>query len=104
MVNKKNVKEINTIPRFSYKSSIIILITIFIAIYMIPMICEGIGIDFKLPTIIFGGIISGLVISYTRFFIDTKIGICRNFYLLAILFGIVASVIIFIVCYTGTLI
>ncbi len=44
------------IPIFGYKSAFLILIVTFGSLFLIPQACEWMKIDYRLPTVLFGGL------------------------------------------------
>lgn len=89
------------IPVFGYKSSFIILISIVLTLFIIPMICDAIHIDYRMPTVILGGLASGFSAVYTQFFIERKKGFTKSFWVVGTLLSLFCGMIIFVLVYTG---
>lgn len=92
------------IPMFGYRSSLFILIITFTVLLGIPMICKALSIDFKLPTVLLGSIISGFAVSFSQFFIERRKGLCKQFWVVGISLSIFVGILISIALYTGILI
>lgn len=92
------------IPVFGYRSALIILLITFVSLFVIPQICEWIGIDYRFPTIIFGSMISGFSVAFSQFFIERKTGICKSFWIVGSLLSVFVALLIFIVIYAGIII
>ena len=91
------------IPMFGYKSAFLILSAIFGSLLLIPWICFGLGIDYRLVTSIFGGLASGFSVSYSQFFIERDKGICKSFWIVGGLLSVFTGIVIMILMYTGWL-
>lgn len=89
------------IPVFGYRSALIILLATFISLLAIPPICDWIGIDYRLPTVVLGGVISGFSVSFTQFFIERKAGLCKSFWIVGALLSVFVALLIFLVVYVG---
>lgn len=76
------------IPTFGFKSSFVILVSAIIGSIIIPMILIGLGIDSKIANIIGNITVPGLGIAYARYFIESKRGICRGFFITYTLFSL----------------
>lgn len=81
------------IPMFGFKSAFLILISGIIGSILVPMFFSSLGMDDKIANIIGNLIFPGLGIAYSRYFIESKKGICKGFYvtyaIFAISFGII---------------
>ncbi len=89
------------IPRFGYKSSFIILISTLFALFAIPFFCEQMGLDYRMPTVIFGGLAAGFSAVYAQFFIENKKGFTKHFWIVGGLLSVFCAALIFVVVYTG---
>lgn len=89
------------IPMFGYRSALIILLVTFISLLLIPMICDVVNVNDKLPTVIFGGLLSGFSVSYSQFFIERDKGLCKNFWLVGGLLSLFVALLIFLVLFSG---
>lgn len=91
------------IPYFSYRSAFIILIMTLIPLFVIPFVCDLINIDFRIPTILLGGLISGFTTAYVQFFIERDTGFCRSFWIVGALLSCFIGLLIFFLIYGGIL-
>lgn len=91
------------IPMFGYRSALLILAVTFFALCFVPFICSAIHIDYRMPTIIFGGVLSGFSVAYSQFFIERKKGICSSFWMVGGLLSLFVMILIFLVIYAGVL-
>lgn len=89
------------IPIFGYKSAFLILIVTFGSLFLIPQACEWMKIDYRLPTVLFGGLFSGFSVAFSQFFIERKTGICKSFWIVGLLLSVFIAFLIFLVVYTG---
>ena len=82
------------IPTFGYKSALVILLGAVIATIIIPSILSVLGISNSFSILIGNTFITSLAIAYSRFFIETKRGYCKAFWinygLFALSFGIIS--------------
>lgn len=109
--NKNKKKEYRTslgttdydIPMFGYKSAMFILLLTFGSLLFLPMLFELIGIDYRFPTVVLGGLISGFSVSYSQFFLERHKGFCRNFWIVGGGLSVFAGLVIFLVMYAGIL-
>ena len=91
------------IPTFGYKSSFVILISIVLSMFIVPFGCDLLGIDYRLPTVIIGGLASGFSAAYAQFFIQSKKGITRSFWIVGSLLSLFSALIIAALVYTGVM-
>lgn len=89
------------IPTFGYKSSFIIMLSVLLTLFIVPMICDSIGIDNRIPTVILGGLASGYSAVYTQFFVERKKGFTKSFWIVGGLISLFCAGIIFVLVYTG---
>lgn len=89
------------IPMFGYRSALIILLVTFLALLIIPAICDLINVNYHLPTVILGGLCSGFLVSFSQFFIERKIGICRSFWIVGGLLSLFVAMMLFLLIYAG---
>lgn len=91
------------IPMFGYRSALLILIITFGSLLLIPAVCNMIGINYRLPTVILCAICSGFSVAYSQFFIERKIGISKGFWVVGGLLSIFIGILIFLVIFSGIL-
>ncbi len=89
------------IPRFGYKSSFIILLSTLFTLFIVPLSCEYIGMDYRMPTIVLGGLAAGFSAVYTQFFIERKKGFTKHFWIVGGLLSLFSAMLIFVVVYAG---
>ena len=92
------------IPMFNYKSSFIIMLSLFVTLFLVAFICQTLKINERIPMIIFGGLSGGISVAYSQFFIVRKEGLCKNFYIVAILVSLLSAIILGLVYFAGVLI
>ena len=90
------------IPRFSIKSSLILILAGVASTLIIPFIFSLIGVDKKISVVIGNTFILGFALAYSRFFVETKRGFCNRFWYTYAGFGIAFSVISFFWMYLQT--
>lgn len=89
------------IPKFGYKSSFIILLSILCTLFIVPFLCGAIGIDYRMPTILLGGSAAGFSVVYTQFFVERKKGFTKHFWIVGALLSLFCAMLIFVVVYAG---
>ncbi len=85
------------IPKFGYKSSFIILLSTFFTLFIVPYI----GLDYRMPTVVLGGLVAGFSTVYTQFFIEKRRGLIKYFWIVGGLLSIFCGLLIFILVYAG---
>lgn len=105
---KRDIKQANPriktdydIPRFSLKSSLIILLGAILSTVVFPYILSLIGISHKMGIVIGNTLILSFILTYVRFFLETKRGICKKFWITYFGFGIAFGCISFFWIYLG---
>ncbi len=83
------------IPMFGYKSITLIFVSIILSMFLIPA--------FKWPFIIVGSLIAGFTISYSQYFINSKIGITKSFWLVGLIWSILIGIIYYFIVMTGVI-
>lgn len=91
------------IPTFGYKSSFIVILSIILSLFIVPFGCDALGVDYRLPTVIIGGLVSGFSAVYAQFFIQSKKGICKSFWVVGSLLSVFSAGIIAALVYTGVM-
>ena len=81
---KTSDKEV-TIPRFSIKSSLLLLLAGVCGGILMPYIFSLVNLDPKLGMILFLPAFISFAIAYGQCFIETKDGFCKRFWLTAII-------------------
>ena len=91
------------IPMFGYKSITLIFVSIILSMFLIPAFCNLIQIDFKWPFIMVGSLIAGFTISYSQYFINSKIGITKSFWFIGLIWSILIGIIYYFIVMTGVI-
>ena len=68
------------IPTFSFKSSLIIIVAASIATFLVPYVLSFIGLSFDFGVIIGNAVITSFALAYSRYFIESKRGYCKGFF------------------------
>lgn len=68
----KQTKNTSPIPRFGFKSAIIIALTALITTLFLPNMFAVIGIDTRLSTLILNAIFISMAVCYCQYFIETN--------------------------------
>lgn len=88
-VSKLQAKKTDyNIPTFGYKSAFIILLGAVIATIIIPSILSLLGISNSLSIFIGNTFITSFSISYARYFIESKRGFCKGFWINYLFFAL----------------
>ncbi len=85
------------IPMFGYRSAFVVLGVPLVLMLATIAICNGAGIDYRIPALIIGALAVGLSLGYSQFFLERKKGFVRNFYLVSGIGTIVAGVFIYLI-------
>lgn len=82
------------IPTFGFKSALVILAGAIVGTIIFPIILSLFGVSQNLGILIGNTIITSFTIAYSRFFIESNKGFCRNFwinyFLFALAFGFIS--------------
>lgn len=68
----KTTKEISPIPKFSFKSAVIIALTALITTLFLPNMLAMLGIDTRLSTLVLNAIFISMAVCYCQYFIETN--------------------------------
>lgn len=68
------------IPTFGVKSSLALILAGALSTVFIPLLFSLIGIDKRISIVIGNTVILGFALAYTRFFIESKRGFCKQFW------------------------
>ena len=79
--------------RFSIKSSFLILGTILLSTLGIPILFDALGFTLNPLRVLLIGLATGGSVSYSLFFLDSKRGLTKGFWLVLVIFGSIASLI-----------
>lgn len=66
--------------RFNYKSSLIIVSSAYIGNIILPILLKIIGVNENISIMFYNVIILPYIIVYLQYFVEKKIGYCRNFW------------------------
>ena len=99
---KPQIKTDYNIPKFSLKSSLTIIGGAFVSTVVFPYLLSLIGIRFNIGVVIGNTFILGLILAYTRFFIETKQGFCKSFWMTYAGFGAAFGFISFFWMFLGS--
>lgn len=89
------------IPTFSFKSAMIILMGALIGTIVVPYLLSLVGVAYNLGGVIGITLVTGYAIAYTRYFVESKKGYCKNFWLTYAGFGIALAAISIFWLYLG---
>lgn len=82
------------IPTFGFKSALIIVAGGALGTVVAPYLLSIIGISKSLGVVMGNALITSFAIAYTRFFVESKIGFCKKFWMtygiFAVSFGIIS--------------
>lgn len=82
------------IPTFGFKSALVIILGAIVGTMIFPILLGVFGISLNLSIVLGNTLITSLSIAYSRFFIETKRGYCKAFWinygLFALSFGIIS--------------
>ena len=67
--NKKVDGNISPIPKFSYKSAVIIVLSAALSCFFLPNMIAGFGVDTRITTLIGNAVIISFAVCYCRYFI-----------------------------------
>lgn len=87
------------IPTFGYKSSLFIVFVSTLIVIFVPLMFEIIFNGVKWPGLIVSSIMIGFVFSYAQFFIQSKKGFSKSFWIVGFVLSILVFIILFIAFY-----
>ncbi|MGY5238145.1 hypothetical protein [Clostridium tertium] len=76
------------IPTFGYKSALVILLGAILATIIVPIFLNTLGISTNFSILIGNTFITSFAIAYARYFIESKKGFCKGFWINYLFFGI----------------
>lgn len=89
------------IPMFGYRSALFIMMTILITLLMISAVCGYLQVDNRMPSVILGGLVGGLSVAYSQFYIERRKGICISFWIVTALIASATGALIYLLYFTG---
>lgn len=81
------------LPRFTFKGSLFLLSAMLLATLVFPLILDALGLQLNLLRLIVIALTSGFATAFTLFFIDSKRGATRNFWITAGVMTLLAGLI-----------
>ena len=99
--NKKVDGNISRIPKFSYKSAVIIVLSAALSCFFLPNMIAGFGVDTRITTLIGNAVIISFAVCYCRYFIETDKGFHKNFITVYFCFFIAIGIISYFWLYIG---
>ncbi|MDV4150686.1 hypothetical protein R0131_07535 [Clostridium sp. AL.422] len=89
------------IPTFGFKSALLILIGAITGTIILPIVLSLFGVSQNLGILIGNTVITSFTISYSRFFIESKKGFCKGFWISYLLFSLALGFISYFWRYIG---
>ena len=89
------------IPTFGFKSALLILFGGIVGTIIFPIFLSLFGASQNFGILIGNTVITSFAIAYSRFFIESKKGFCRNFWISYLLFAIALGIISYFWRYVG---
>ena len=90
------------LPTFGYQSAMVLLLSGGISTWFMPYVLSFTGIDRRLLVIVCNALILGFATAFVRFFIESKRGFCRKFWVAYGIFGAAFAIISYFWMYLGT--
>lgn len=81
------------IPTFGYKSALVILLGAIVGSIIFPLLLSIFRVNPNFSIMIGNTFITSFAITYTRYFIESKKGFCKGFWLSYLFFGVSFGVI-----------
>lgn len=69
------------IPTFGYKSALVILLGAITGTIILPMLLSALGISTNFSILLGNTFVTSFAITYSRYFIETKKGYCKGFWM-----------------------
>lgn len=91
----------NPIPRFSFKSAIIIVLTAVFTSILIPSLLSTVGIDTRLSALILNSLFISMAVCYCQYFIETKKGFDSNIKIVYLGLSVTIGIITYFWLYIG---
>ncbi|MDU5110374.1 MAG: hypothetical protein E6248_07995 [Clostridium sp.] len=76
------------IPTFGFKSALVILLGAITGTIIFPLFLSIFGVSFNFSIMIGNTFVTSFAIAYARYFIETKKGKCKGFWLSYLFFGV----------------
>jgi len=89
------------IPTFGFKSALLIITGAIAGTMILPLVLSIFGISLNLSIVLGNTFITSLAIAYSRFFIETKRGFCKAFWINYVLFALSFGIISYFWRYIG---
>lgn len=83
------------IPSFSYKSAFLMVGIFIIVLMIIPAAIASMGVAYKWPLVIVGGIVCGYSVAYLQFIREKKGTIDKNFWIIGALLSLFIGILIY---------
>lgn len=87
------------IPMLGYRSSFFIFLTLVTVIFAVPYLTGLIFKDFRLPTVILSGLLTGYAVAFAQYYIERKKKADKGFHILALLISLVIGGAFFLIYY-----
>lgn len=100
--NMRTTKTDYDIPTFGFKSAILIIIAAFISTVILPVVLQFINLPVNLVAVIANTFITSYAVAYSRYFIESKKGYCKGFWITYIIFAVSCFVIGFFWLYLNS--
>ncbi|WP_124059535.1 hypothetical protein [Vaginisenegalia massiliensis] len=91
------------IPKFGYKAALVMLSGIMLVWLGLPSLLKWLGIDYYWGMILIGGFLCGFIVAFTQYFIQTKQGFSRRFWLVTVLWSLFIGCLILLFLVSGVL-
>lgn len=83
------------IPMFGYRSAFLSISLIFLSLVVSYFISYLFLLDYRYCVLIISSLTSGASFAFSQFFIETKRGLCKEFYIIFILLSLISFVVIY---------
>lgn len=90
------------IPTFGFKSALLLVAAAVLGSIIVPFILSLLGVSKELGVVLGNAIITSFAVPYSRFFIETKRGFCKKFWVTYGIFALSFGVISYFWMYLGT--
>ncbi|QIK57208.1 hypothetical protein G7059_04765 [Erysipelothrix sp. HDW6A] len=90
---KMQAEKRSGLPRFTFKGSLFLLTAMLLATLVFPVILDSLGLKLYTLRVVVIALTSGLATAFTLFFIDSKRGATRKFWITAGFISILAGII-----------
>lgn len=90
-MKRNDIETKSSFHRFTFKGSVFLLTMILLSTLGFPLLLNSMGLELRFLRVIVIGLVTGFATAYSLYFIDSKRGLTRGFWTVAILVALLAG-------------